>query len=49
MIGGSGYIGSLLIRRLPFSRGFEGATVRIFDNMAGGKYYSLFDLPEGAR
>lgn len=46
--GGSGYIGSLLIRRLPFEKGFEGETVRIFDNMAGEKYYSLFDLPEGA-
>lgn len=44
--GGSGYIGSLLIRRLPFARGFEGCTVRILDNMAGDKYYSLFDLPE---
>ena len=44
--GGSGYIGSLLIRRLPFEHGFEGEVVRIFDNMAGGKYYSLFDLPD---
>ncbi|MEM1509348.1 MAG: NAD-dependent epimerase/dehydratase family protein [Thermofilaceae archaeon] len=44
--GGSGYIGSLLIRRLPFSSGFEGCTVRIFDSMAGDKYYSLFDLPD---
>ena len=44
--GGTGYIGSALIRALPFSKGFEGETVRIFDNMAGEKYYSLFDLPE---
>jgi UDP-glucose 4-epimerase len=47
--GGSGYIGSLLIRVLPFERGFEGEVVRILDNMAGDKYFSLFDLPEGAR
>jgi nucleoside-diphosphate-sugar epimerase len=47
--GGSGYIGSLLIRVLPFERGFEGEVVRILDNMAGDKYSSLFDLPEGAR
>jgi UDP-glucose 4-epimerase len=46
--GGSGYVGSLLIRRLPFEKGFEGEVVRIFDNMAGDKYFSLFDLPEGA-
>jgi len=47
--GGSGYIGSLLIRRLPFERGFEGEVIRVFDNMAGDKYFSLFDLPEGAK
>jgi UDP-glucose 4-epimerase len=46
--GGSGYVGSLLIRRLPFEKGFEGEVVRVFDNMAGDKYFSLFDLPEGA-
>ncbi|MEM0227140.1 MAG: NAD-dependent epimerase/dehydratase family protein [Thermosphaera sp.] len=44
--GGSGYIGSLLIRKLPFAKGFEGCTVRIFDSMVGDKYYSLFDLPD---
>jgi len=47
--GGSGYIGSLLIRRLPFAKGFEGCTVRIFDNMASDKHHSLFDLPESGR
>ena len=47
--GGSGYIGSLLIRTLPKVREFEGATIRVLDNMASGKYYSLFDLPEAAR
>jgi len=47
--GGSGYIGSLLIRRLPLERGFEGEVIRVFDNMAGDKYFSLFDLPEGAK
>uniref|UniRef100_A0A7C1P4Q3 NAD-dependent epimerase/dehydratase family protein n=1 Tax=Thermofilum pendens TaxID=2269 RepID=A0A7C1P4Q3_THEPE len=45
--GGSGYVGSLLIRRLPFEKGFEGEVIRVLDNMSGDKYFSLFDLPEG--
>lgn len=44
--GGSGYIGSLLIRVLPFSKKYSGETVRILDNMMGNKYYSLFNLPD---
>lgn len=46
--GGSGYVGSLLIRRLPFEKGFEGEVIRVFDNMSSDKYFSLFDLPEEA-
>jgi UDP-glucose 4-epimerase len=44
--GGSGYIGSLLIRKLPLEKEFEGDVIRILDNMASDKYFSLFDLPE---
>ena len=47
--GGSGYIGSLLIRRLPYVDEFRGYPIRIFDSMASGKYYSLFDLPPEAK
>lgn len=47
--GGSGYIGSLLIRRLPFTKEYEGETIRILDNMASGKYHSLYDLPGEVR
>ena len=43
--GGTGYIGSLLIRELPYVGNFKGETIRIFDNMASNKYYSLFNLP----
>ena len=44
--GGAGYIGSQLIRELPFSQRFRGATIRVFDNMQEEKYLSLMDLPE---
>jgi len=47
--GGAGYIGSQLIRDLPFSRDFEGRTVKILDNMFRERYVSIMNLPAGVK
>jgi UDP-glucose 4-epimerase len=47
--GGCGYLGSHLIRDLARTAGPRPLTVRILDNMQGGHYRSLMDLPPGTR
>jgi len=47
--GGAGYLGSRLIRDLPRIGAFEGATIRILDNMFRERYVSLWNLPKGPR
>ncbi len=47
ILGGCGYIGSLLIREyLPIE--FPNSMIRVYDNMFKDRYISLFDLPESA-
>jgi UDP-glucose 4-epimerase len=47
--GGAGYIGSQLIRDLPFNKDFEGRTIRILDNMLRERYVSIMNLPSDVR
>jgi nucleoside-diphosphate-sugar epimerase len=47
--GGAGYIGSKLLRDLPLDERFEGATIRVLDNMIEQKYCSLMNLPPQGR
>jgi UDP-glucose 4-epimerase len=47
--GGSGYLGSQLIRDLPKVSAFEGATIRVLDNQFRERYVSLWNLPKGTR
>src|SRR3989475_12675478 len=47
--GGSGYLGSQLIRDLPKMIPFKGATIRILDNQLRERYVSLWNLPDGVR
>jgi nucleoside-diphosphate-sugar epimerase len=47
--GGTGYLGSQLIRDLPKATGFKGATIRVLDNLLRERYVSLWDLPTGVR
>jgi len=47
ILGGCGYLGSLLIREyLPYE--FPNCLIRIYDNMFKDRYVTLFDLPEYA-
>ncbi|KXH74453.1 MAG: hypothetical protein AM326_00195 [Candidatus Thorarchaeota archaeon SMTZ-45] len=46
--GGCGYIGSLLIRKLPFAFN-EKTNVTILDNLSSGKEYVLANLPSKAK
>ncbi len=47
VLGGCGYLGSLLIREyLPAE--FPNSLIRIYDNMFKDRYVTLFDLPENA-
>ena len=43
--GGAGYIGSKLIRELASNPKFQGATVRVLDNMLRERYVTIMDLP----
>src|SRR5205823_11733703 len=45
--GGTGYLGSQLIRDLPTTPAFRGATIRVLDNQFRERYVSLWDLPAG--
>jgi UDP-glucose 4-epimerase len=45
--GGTGYLGSQLIRDLPTTPAFHGATIRVLDNQFRERYVSLWDLPAG--
>jgi UDP-glucose 4-epimerase len=45
--GGTGYLGSQLIRDLPKAAAFKHATIRILDNQLRERYVSLWDLPAG--
>jgi UDP-glucose 4-epimerase len=47
--GGAGFLGSRLVRDLAADPRFEGATLRIVDNLYRGTYPALMDLPPGAR
>lgn len=47
--GGTGYIGSQLIRDLADDPHFAGATIRILDNMQRENYHALMDLPAAGR
>lgn len=47
--GGAGYLGSQLIRDLPKTKAFRGATIRVLDNMMRERYVSLWNLPKGVR
>jgi nucleoside-diphosphate-sugar epimerase len=47
--GGTGYLGSQLIRDLPKAAAFKGATIRVLDNLLRERYVSLWDLPTGMR
>ena len=47
--GGAGYLGSLLIRDLPKTKGFAGESIRVLDNMLRERYVSLWALPKGVR
>jgi UDP-glucose 4-epimerase len=43
--GGLGYIGSRLIRELPFHPQYSGEEIRIIDNLRQPRYHALWDLP----
>lgn len=43
--GGSGYLGSALIRELP--KAFRGEAIRVLDNQMRERYVSLWNLPAG--
>ncbi|MFX1295156.1 MAG: NAD-dependent epimerase/dehydratase family protein [Promethearchaeota archaeon] len=47
VLGGCGYLGSLLIREYLPSE-FPNSLIRIYDNMFKDRYVSLFDLPKNA-
>lgn len=47
--GGCGYIGSRLIRDLAMDARLGNVTIRILDNMQGGHYQALMDLPDNGR
>ncbi|TMA04833.1 MAG: NAD-dependent epimerase/dehydratase family protein, partial [Methanobacteriota archaeon] len=47
--GGTGYLGSQLIRDLPKMTAFKGETIRILDNQFRERYVSLWDLPKNVR
>src|SRR2546427_10870092 len=47
--GGTGYLGSQLIRVLPKMATFKGETIRVLDNEFRERYVSLWDLPKGVR
>src|SRR3989442_15037986 len=47
--GGTGYLGSQLIRVLPKIAAFKGETFRVLENEFRGRYVSLWDLPKGVR
>ena len=47
--GGTGYLGSQLIRDLPKMAAFKGETIRIMDNMFRERYVSLWNLPRGPK
>jgi len=47
--GGCGYLGSQLIRDLATSPELGDVTIRIFDNMQGGHYRALMNLPAEGR
>ena len=47
--GGTGYVGSQLIRDLALDEHFAGSVIRIFDNMQRGNYQALMNLPEAGR
>lgn len=47
--GGTGYLGSQLIRDLPKMAAFKGDTIRVLDNEFRERYVSLWELPKGAR
>lgn len=43
--GGTGYLGSRLIREIPDSPAFSGSTIRILDNFRQPRFHTLWDLP----
>jgi len=43
--GGTGYLGSRVIRELPDHPSFSGETIRILDNFRQPRFHSLWDLP----
>lgn len=47
--GGSGYLGSRLIRELPKMPAFKGSPIRVLDNQFRERYVSLWNLPSGVR
>ena len=47
--GGTGYLGSQLIRDLPKMSPFRGETIRVLDNQFRERYVSLWNLPKGIR
>lgn len=47
--GGTGYIGSQLIRDLSTDERFQDHVVRIYDNLQRGNYHVLMDLPTAGR
>jgi UDP-glucose 4-epimerase len=47
--GGCGYLGSRLLRDLAREPECAQKTLRVLDNLQGGRYQALFDLPAGRR
>jgi nucleoside-diphosphate-sugar epimerase len=47
--GGTGYLGSQLIRDLARMSAFKGETIRVLDNQFRERYVSLWDLPKKVR
>lgn len=47
--GGCGYLGAHLLREMAGNEEFQGAHVRILDNLSSGSIASLCDLPTGPR
>ena len=49
MTGGTGYLGSALLRVLPRMPAFRGQTIRVLDNMFRERYVTLWNLPRNVR
>lgn len=47
--GGAGYIGSQMLRDMPFDEKFKGETIRVLDSMFRERYVSLWNLPKEGR